>query len=70
MRNKTARPEGLRNYWMGHAGNSMDDLYDKMREDIEFRKLWTEKCGYGFQLPSVVPNVPKIGPKFAEAKAV
>ena len=30
LRNKT---EGLRNYWMAHAGNSMDDLYDKLKED-------------------------------------
>jgi hypothetical protein len=22
--------------------------------------MWTEKCGFGFELPSVVPNVPKI----------
>ena len=69
LRNKTACPEGLRNYWMGHAGNSMDDLYDKIKEDIEFRQLWAEKSGYGFDLPSVVPNVPKIEPESTEEKA-
>jgi len=69
LKNKTACPQGLRNYWMGHAGNSMDDLYDKIREDIEFRKMWAEKSGFGFDLPSVVPNVPKIEPKSEAAKA-
>ena len=36
----------------------MDDLYDKIKEDVQFRKMWAEKCGFGFELPSVVPNVP------------
>ena len=44
---------------MGHADESMGDLYDKIKEDAEFRKVWAEKCGFGFKLPSVVPNVPK-----------
>lgn len=69
LRNKTQCPDGLRNYWMGHAGNSMDDLYDKIREDVQCRKLWAEKCGFGFELPPVVPNVPKIDVKTESAKA-
>ena len=69
LKNQTGCPEGLRNYWMGHAGNSMDDLYDKIKEDVEFRKEWAEKSGYGFELPSVVPNVPKIAEKTEAAKA-
>jgi hypothetical protein len=44
---------------MGHADESMSDLYDKINEDVEFRRIWAEKCGFGFELPSVVPNVPK-----------
>jgi hypothetical protein len=48
---------------MAHAGNSMSDLYDKIKEDVQFRKLWAEKCGFGFELPSVVPNVPKSSEK-------
>jgi integrase len=59
LRNKTQCPEGLRNYWMGHKGSSMDDLYDKIKEDVQFRKMWAEHCGFGFELPSVVPSVPK-----------
>jgi integrase len=59
LRNRTKCPEGLQNFWMGHADESMGDLYDKIKEDAKFRKVWAEKCGFGFKLPSVVPNVPK-----------
>jgi integrase len=69
LRNYTACPEGLYKYWMGHAGKDMSDLYDKIKEDVPFRKMWAEKCGYGFELPSVVPNVPRIEPKAEAAKA-
>ena len=58
LRNRTACPEGLVKFWMGHADESMGDLYDKIKEDVAFRKEWAEKCGFGFNLPSVVPNVP------------
>jgi hypothetical protein len=37
----------------------MDDLYDKLKEDVQFRKMWAEKCGFGFELASVVPNYRK-----------
>ena len=69
LRNKTRCPEGLRNYWMGHAENSMDDLYDKIKEDVQFRKMCAEQCGLGFELSSVVPNVPKIAEKTEARKA-
>ncbi len=38
---------------------SMSDLYGKIKEDLEFRREWAEKCGISFKLASVVPNVPK-----------
>ena len=60
LRNRTGCPEGLQKFWMGHADESMGDLYDKIKEDVEFRKEWAEKCEFGFKLPSVVPNVPKM----------
>jgi hypothetical protein len=63
LRNRTGCPEGLRNFWLGHAGEDMGDLYDKIKEDFPFRKEWAEKAGFGFELPSVVPNVPKIDEK-------
>jgi len=59
LRNYTECPEGLYKYWMGHAGKDMSDLYDKIKEDVPFRRQWAERCGFGFELPSVVPNVPK-----------
>ena len=59
LRNYAEYPEGLYKYWMGHAGKDMSDLYDKIKEDVPFRRKWAERCGFGFQLASVVPNVPK-----------
>ena len=69
LRNYTECPEGLYKYWMGHAGRDMSDLYDKIKEDVAFRRTWAERCGFGFELPSLVPNVPKIVPKPAASKA-
>ncbi|MDR3725961.1 MAG: tyrosine-type recombinase/integrase [Terracidiphilus sp.] len=73
LRNYTDCPEGLQKFWLGHAGESMTDLYDKVKEDVEFRRMWAEKCGIGFELPelglSVVPNVPKVPKKAAMKKA-
>jgi len=54
---------------MGHTGESMSDLYDKIKEDVAFRKQWAEKCGFGFELPSIVPNVPKTRAKSKSMKA-
>ena len=59
LRNRTGCPKGLYQFWMGHAGRDMSDHYDRIREDVQFRKKWAEQCGFGFDLPSVVPNVPK-----------
>jgi hypothetical protein len=48
---------------MGHADESMSDLYDKIKEDVEFCREWAEKCGFGFKLPPIVLSVPKIEEK-------
>ncbi len=56
LRNRTECPEGLRKFWIGHADESMSDLCDKIKEDVEFRRKWSEKCGFGFELSSVVPK--------------
>jgi integrase len=60
LRNHTECPVGLRQYWLGHAGRDMGDLYDKIKDDEDFRKNWAERSGFGFELPSVIPNVPRI----------
>jgi integrase len=59
LRNYTDCPEGLYKYWLGHVGKDMSDLYDKIKEDVQFRKKWAEQCGFGFELASVVPSIPK-----------
>jgi integrase len=60
LRNKTECPDGLRQFWMGYAGNSMDDLYDKIREDVQLRQQMAEHVGLGYKLPEfVVPVVPR-----------
>jgi hypothetical protein len=64
-----AATKGLRDFWLGHTGNSMDDLYDKVKCNVEFRKKKAEEYGIGFNLASVVPNVPKIEEKEAARKA-
>jgi hypothetical protein len=46
----------------------MSHLYDEIKEDVEFRREWAEKCGFGFKLPSVVPNVPKTEEKYEAQK--
>jgi integrase len=69
LRNYTQCPEGLYKYWMGHAGKDMSDLYDKIKEDVAFRRKWAERCGFGFELPSVVPNVPNTAEKMEAAHA-
>lgn len=62
LKNETSCPKGLRDYWLGHAGNSMDDLYDMVKDNVAFRKQKAAEYRIGFELPSsvsIVPNVPK-----------
>lgn len=72
LRNYTPCPDGLQKFWLGHAGETMTDLYDKVKEDLQFRLEWAEKCGIGFELPefglSIVPSVPNV-PKNGGADA-
>jgi hypothetical protein len=62
LRNYTPCPDGLQKFWLGHAGETMTILYDKVKEVLQFRLEWAEKCGVGFELAefglSVVPKVP------------
>jgi integrase len=63
LRNRTECPEGVRKFWMGHADENMSDLYDKIRQDLAFRRECAEKFGFGFNLLSVVPSEPRIEEK-------
>ncbi len=54
LRNFTATPPGVLQFWMGHAGEGMSDLYDKIKSNVAFRKEMAEKAGLGFELPSKI----------------
>jgi len=69
LRNRTGCAEGLQKFWIGHTDESMGDLSDKIKEDVEFRKERAEKFEFGFKLPSVVPSVPKMKGNSLVAKA-
>ncbi|MGA9508697.1 MAG: tyrosine-type recombinase/integrase [Candidatus Sulfotelmatobacter sp.] len=72
LKNETSCPKGLRDYWLGHAGNSMDDLYDMVKDNAALRKQRASEYGIGFELPlsvSIVPNVPKNTVKTKSKKA-
>lgn len=47
---KSAVPEGLVKYWIGHADESITDRYDKIKEDLIARREFVRKAGLGFQL--------------------
>jgi hypothetical protein len=48
---------------MGHAGEGMSALYDKIKEDAAFRKEVAEKVGLGFELPSKIIVIGRNGRK-------
>jgi len=62
MQNHSATPDGLVRFWCGHAGKDVGDLCDKIRVDVGFREEVAECAGIGFELPSIVPNVPSFTP--------
>lgn len=43
-------PDGLLKFWMGHAGKDMSDHYDRVREDLQFRRDVPKAVGVGFNL--------------------
>ena len=45
LKNHTACPSGLYKFWLGHAPTDMSDLYDKIKNDVGFRREWAEKSG-------------------------
>jgi hypothetical protein len=59
MKNETACPKGLGDYWLGHAGNSMDDLYHMVKDNAAFRKKQADEYGFGFELLAALSVVPK-----------
>jgi integrase len=51
---KSGCPDGLVKFWMGHAGRDMTDRYDRVREDVEFRKDVVKSMGVGFDVPKTL----------------
>ena len=56
-------PDHLINYWIGHYQKSMIEVYDKLKENVKYRKEWANKLPVGFTLPApsevFVPRVPQ-----------
>jgi integrase len=63
LRNYTSTPPGVLQFWLGHAGQGMSDLYDKVRHDVAFRKEVAEKAGLGFEIPSKITVIGRNGRK-------
>jgi integrase len=56
-------PEGLLKFWMGHANTSMSDNYDRVRDDLQFRREVAASVGVGFELPKTLsPKKGKVVP--------
>jgi hypothetical protein len=53
-------PVDLRHFWLGHAGKSVEDDYDRVREEVGFRKQVVEKIGLGFDLPSQLSRMYRV----------
>jgi hypothetical protein len=50
---KSECPEALKHFWSGHAHTHVSERYIKLAQDRDFRLLWTEKLGLGFDLPGM-----------------
>jgi integrase len=51
-------PDGLLKFWMGHAAKDMSDRYDRVREDVQFRRDVAASMGVGFELPKTLAPKP------------
>jgi hypothetical protein len=51
---KNAVPEDLIQFWLGHKGTSITDIYVKLKDDVEFRQDVTTRTGLGFELSTPV----------------
>jgi len=67
---KARVPDGLIQFWMGHARASMTDTYDKVRDDLEFRRFTAEQVGLGFDPPEVRKPVTAVQQEEPCAKTV
>ncbi len=43
-------PEDIVRYWAGHEGEGITDRYSKLAQNVELRRSWAARVGYGFDL--------------------
>lgn len=65
---KSDFPEPLKHFWSGHAPKHVSERYVKLTQDRDFRLMWAEKIGLGFELPGA--KVGQLGQLLQFRKAV
>jgi integrase len=65
---KSDCPEPLKHFWSGHAPKHVSERYVKLTQDRDFRLMWAEKIGLGFELPGA--KVGQLGQLLQFRKAV
>ena len=63
LRNFTACPESILDFWLGLGSEGMGAHYDKIKSDVMFRKKVANSCGVGFDVPAVLGSIEPIEPK-------
>jgi len=66
---KSDCPEPLKHFWSGHAPKHVSERYVKLTQDRDFRLMWAEKIGLGFELPGSA-KVGQLGQLIEFRKAV
>jgi hypothetical protein len=61
-------PEFLQHFWSGHATKHVSERYVELTQDRDFRLMWAEKIGLGFELPGA--KVGQLGQLLQFRKAV
>jgi len=49
-------PEVLKHFWTGHAQTHVSERYMKHVQNRDFRLMWAERIGLGFELPGDAHN--------------
>ena len=47
-------PEDLIKFWIGHAPQTVTDVYSKVKSDTKFRREVAAKVGLGFKLTALM----------------
>ena len=63
-------PPGLLQYWMGHAGEGMSDLYDKIKGDVRFRKEVQKKPVWVSSFPTSFRPKPRYWTEWTETRKI